>query len=527
MHLDGLRDVIASFGWPCGVALCVTAACVASLAVRSHAPLDQQGVGEHPQKQPKCQRKSQEAGQKSRRTRREEKRPDCDPPVETTLNVEVLTMSSTTEVQPKAQMDTGHMVAEYISHIGIDETKLNEEQRRTYLKVLKKLREIAQLEQRIANGLPVEANQQVKVSSRPAIIAELEDLAVAVGFGVDNSFVEVTSGACPSKLRAEAARRAGAIPSHLAAPPAIAVTEGTTAEPKRHKKKKKKGAGAKVDDDDEGGWIEVAKPKKKPISEEERADRHAAQVYRESQRVQNTSTVEFERTRATLKTFRLLDESAVQHVEDLINKVVVDAEHGLLKKKSVDLTPMRNKYFFGFAYTYGAQKEHPGAHGVEAVWPPSETEPIPEWISELVIKPLEKRGVVPKGWINSATINDYAAGGCIVSHIDPPHLFDRPIIGVNFFSDCNLVFGTTFSFPKDASDITCSTPVYVHPCQCGYATVMKGYSANDITHAIRPCDLPSRRASIILRRVLPSAPVLLKGTMVPLSKLPAEFKEAS
>merc|ERR1719379_2210933 len=147
-------------------------------------------------------------------------------------------------------------------------------------------------------------------------------------------------------------------------------------------------------------------------------------------------------------------------VEALIDQVVVDAQRGLFKRKTVDLTPMRNKYFFGFGYTYGAQKEHAGARGLEAVWPPEDVDPIPTWIRELLILPLERRGFIRKGWCNSATINDYSPGGCIVSHIDPPHLFDRPIVGINFFSDCNLVFGTTFRFPKDAADISCSTPVY-------------------------------------------------------------------
>lgn len=36
--------------------------------------------------------------------------------------------------------------------------------------------------------------------------------------------------------------------------------------------------------------------------------------------------------------------------------------------------------------------------------------------------------MLPKDWITSAVINDYLPGGCIVSHIDPIHIFDRPIV---------------------------------------------------------------------------------------------------
>ena len=54
--------------------------------------------------------------------------------------------------------------------------------------------------------------------------------------------------------------------------------------------------------------------------------------------------------------------------------------------------------------------------------------------------------MVRAGWINSAVINDYMPGGCIVSHIDPPQLFSRPIITVSFFSDSYLSFGCKVSF---------------------------------------------------------------------------------
>merc|ERR1712136_222745 len=80
-----------------------------------------------------------------------------------------------------------------------------------------------------------------------------------------------------------------------------------------------------------------------------------------------------------------------------------------------------------------------------------------------------------------------------------------------------LSLGPPSSFPKEAGhNIEASTPVLVHSCLRGNGTVLKGYSANSITHAIRPCDLPSRRSSIILRRILPTAPVLVHGKTIPL-----------
>ncbi|CAE8622872.1 unnamed protein product [Polarella glacialis] len=429
---------------------------------------------------------------------------------------------------------------------------LSEEQRRTLLKLRRKLREVAKIESLLAEGAPVEETQRAKAETKPHLLAELSDLLALAGVneaagGGDGGFVVVTSGMSQSKLRNEEASQRAAAEATAEKMQAVFLKEAWGLQQQKEKlpqerppqqksntrksaKARKAGAGAGPGSDDEEAWTEVGAPKKETMTEEEAFARALARAkaasQRQAERVQNTSCVEYQRTRESLKSFRLFDAEGCVKVEELINQVVIDAQRGLFKEKTVDLTPMRNKYFFGFAYTYGAQREHPGARGIEAVWPPSETDPIPLWIRELLIEPLEKRGVVPKGWINSATINDYSPGGCIVSHIDPPHLFDRPIIGVNFFSDCNLVFGTSFSFPKEAlQEISCSTPVYVHPCQQGYVSVLKGYSANDITHAIRPCDLPSRRASIILRRVLPTAPVLLaaKGTTMAVKDLPAEY----
>ena len=79
--------------------------------------------------------------------------------------------------------------------------------------------------------------------------------------------------------------------------------------------------------------------------------------------------------------------------------------------------------------------------GHEKLYPRGEVDPIPDWLTELVIRPVEESGLVRAGWLNSAVINDYLPGGCIVSHIDPPHLFSRPIITVSFFSDSYLSFG--------------------------------------------------------------------------------------
>ena len=55
---------------------------------------------------------------------------------------------------------------------------------------------------------------------------------------------------------------------------------------------------------------------------------------------------------------------------------------------------------------------------------------IPEWVHQLVIQKLVEHRVIPEGFVNSAVINDYQPGGCIVSHVDRIHIFERPIVSV-------------------------------------------------------------------------------------------------
>jgi len=200
------------------------------------------------------------------------------------------------------------------------------------------------------------------------------------------------------------------------------------------------------------------------------------------------------------------DESAI--IEWNIDNIVKEAKDGKFKRYTVDKAPLRTKYFFGEGYTYGGQLQERGA-GNEKLYPKGEVDPIPDWIKELVIKPVEESGIVRSGWINSAVINDYLPGGCIVSHIDPPQLFSRPIITVSFFSDSFLSFGCKFSFKP----IRVSKPVAQVPVRRGGVLSMYGYSANHVTHCIRPEDIESRRAVIILRHVPHTAPRMTDDDM--------------
>ena len=130
--------------------------------------------------------------------------------------------------------------------------------------------------------------------------------------------------------------------------------------------------------------------------------------------------------------------------------------------------PLRNKYFFGEGYTYGSQLTKRGP-GNERLYSKGEVDEIPNWIYKLVIQPLCEAKVIPEGFVNSAVINDYKPGGCIVSHIDPPHIFERPICTVSFFSESALSFGCKFTFKP----IRVSKPVLTLPLLRGCVTLLR------------------------------------------------------
>ncbi|XP_074648970.1 RNA demethylase ALKBH5-like [Tubulanus polymorphus] len=219
----------------------------------------------------------------------------------------------------------------------------------------------------------------------------------------------------------------------------------------------------------------------------------------------NEDRVQIERSlvHEGVKQRRFFTEEECEIIEKKIDEVVNLADKGAYKVHSVDRAPLRNKYFFGEGYTYGSQMDKKGP-GQEKLYAKGDVDPIPEWVRELVEKPLVKHKLIPEGFINSAVINDYQPGGCIVSHIDPAHIFDRPIISVSFMSDSALCFGCKFSFKP----IRVSEPVLSLPVTRGCVTLLSGYAADEITHCIRPQDIVKRRAVIILRRVLPDAPRL-------------------
>lgn len=107
--------------------------------------------------------------------------------------------------------------------------------------------------------------------------------------------------------------------------------------------------------------------------------------------------------------------------------------------------------------------------GMEQLYPKDFVDPIPAWIYYYVINPLVAANIISENFINSAVINVYQPGGCIVSHIDPPHIFDRPIISVSLISDSALCFGCKFEYKP----IRCSEPLFKLDLPRGIVTLIR------------------------------------------------------
>lgn len=171
--------------------------------------------------------------------------------------------------------------------------------------------------------------------------------------------------------------------------------------------------------------------------------------------------------RAGIKQYSFFSPKDCTILEQMIDDEIV-AKIDTFKQCTVDRAPLRNKYFFGEGYTYGNQMRRKGP-GMEELYPKGFVDGIPEWVIQFVVHPLEKAGIIPKGFINSCVINDYLTGGCITSHIDPKQLFDRPIYTISLMSDSALSFGVRFSFKP----IRCSEPVYRVPLKRGCITAIR------------------------------------------------------
>lgn len=207
-----------------------------------------------------------------------------------------------------------------------------------------------------------------------------------------------------------------------------------------------------------------------------------------------------------------MDAEACASIERHLDSLVQKGLRGELRPHTVDRAEKRVKYFFGRGYTYpgvsGRSGRKPAAAGEERLLPEGAVDPIPQWVIDEVIKPAAAAGIIEsEEWVNMVAINDYQDGGYIISHIDPPQLFQRPIVTSSFFSDSALCFGCRWS-RKSVNNP--SKPTHREPIERGDVISCWDYAADRVAHCVRPQDVSGRRVAIILRRVRDDAPQVTK-----------------
>lgn len=369
-------------------------------------------------------------------------------------------------------------------------------------------------------------------SSMPRVINlvdhddQLNQSVISVESSVAGSTVEEVVGTTPSKLRRSARasarryRQSNKVTSSDSESEVVFVKK--TQKRKETKGVRRKSRSSRGTSNDEKSDDDTKPAKKKVEKENKNSEKKETtnsvkkekKSNRESIKLNNGNhdksiasspgdkTSELELIKAGITTIpNFFDDSMCRKIEKKIDQIAEKAKCGLYKQKTYDRAPLRNKYFFGEGYTYGKQMAESGP-GKEQIYPKGEVDEIPKWIEKHIIKKLYDDKIVEEGFINSAVINEYFAGGCIVSHIDPIHIFDRPIISISFNCKTYLSFGCKFSF----NPIRTTEPIHTVPLERGCLFSMKGYAADGVTHCVRPQDITDRRCVIIFRRVFPDAP---------------------
>lgn len=143
-----------------------------------------------------------------------------------------------------------------------------------------------------------------------------------------------------------------------------------------------------------------------------------------------------------------------------IDEVVSRAEKGLYNEHTVDRAPLHPTSTSSARATYGAQLQEARARPGGASTRPATWTEIPEWVHQLVIREAGRAPSSPRASSTAPSSTTTSPAVCIVSHVDPIHIFERPIVSVSFFSDSALCFGCKFQFKP----IRVSEPVL--SCRC-------------------------------------------------------------
>jgi len=161
----------------------------------------------------------------------------------------------------------------------------------------------------------------------------------------------------------------------------------------------------------------------------------------------------------------------------------------------------RLKIFYGFRYEYNKYhpKLSPGVSHVPQTSKDAETPklfadapPIPAWLMKVCKRAVDVEAIPDLDFVDIVVVNMYAEPGQgLAVHIDPSSLFKRPIVSMRFFGEGILSFNVKAQYVGHRTQS-------VHVPR-GALTVMEGYAADCITHAVRGTDVTERSCSVIMR----------------------------
>lgn len=132
------------------------------------------------------------------------------------------------------------------------------------------------------------------------------------------------------------------------------------------------------------------------------------------------------KVKSGIRQMRLFSQDECAKIEGPHRKGGVPRREGWRSEHTVDRAPLRSKYFFGEGYVRRCSCRSAGpARGAStrpATWTRS-----PNGCTQLVIQKLVSTRH-PRGLRQQRRHQRHQPGGCIVSHVDPIHIFERPII---------------------------------------------------------------------------------------------------
>lgn len=167
----------------------------------------------------------------------------------------------------------------------------------------------------------------------------------------------------------------------------------------------------------------------------------------------------------------------------------------------------RLKVFYGFRYEYN--KYHPKCSpcvshlsqtSKDAETPKlfADAPQIPPWLMKVCKRAVNVDAIPDLDFVDIVVVNMYAEPGQgLAVHIDPSSLFKRPIVSARFFGEGILSFNVKAQYVGHRTQ-SVSIPR-------GALTVMEGYAADCITHAVRGADVTEKSCSIIMRGCVPAA----------------------